>query len=584
MTTDTTTASMSRKPTKLALEFRADSLALFALGSLPEWQCVFVVPLDTPEFEVQVLAMRRHATDLTGDPSPRVELWLPAEQVLNTEISKRYAIYDLIGKRRAISAAVAECTTIPQSDLYLVDTPARAAGHAISVTERAVVEEAKSYARRWGFRPARITSRHAHPAFATWPTFGGLHRFAVPAAAAAVIIVGAGLVWAGLLADSGSDRIDLAALSDTPPTAQFEAAILPRTAPVGADRSPVIEDLDTAFAAQFADMAVASPPGFDRVNTALITGEPVDPVRLSLLGGEALAAEPDTDNAAQPVSASMSAYLLTALPDALRDPVTPVPVSVANTPTEPPSDTNNDAQAITLAALPDATAPTGIPVAPPAVTSIIQPHPDIGETGPSIGSVGQSDRNDPRATGVTPAVDTAIADDQEPEANAPIAAIVPAERPTEIEERPSELAVTNAPLPRPRPAELDLSPSDLALATAPQPKTRPRSIKPKVTTIIAATPSTTGAKTVRAPSRAAPAGPGAANAATLKDAIQLEELNLLGVFGSKDSRRALLRLPDGQVMRVKQGSVIDGWVISRITATSMRITRGGTAETLTIVR
>ena len=126
-----------------------------------------------------------------------------------------------------------------------------------------------------------------------------------------------------------------------------------------------------------------------------------------------------------------------------------------------------------------------------------------------------------------------------------------------------------------------MSPGPGAVAAAPSALTRPKSIKPKATAVAR---NTSSAKTVRAPTRSKPTGRGLANVATLKDAIKLDQTSLLGVFGTSKNRRALLRMADGRMKRVSQGEVIDGWVISRIQATSMRMTRGTEVRNLRLIR
>ena len=84
--------------------------------------------------------------------------------------------------------------------------------------------------------------------------------------------------------------------------------------------------------------------------------------------------------------------------------------------------------------------------------------------------------------------------------------------------------------------------------------------------------------------RSGPTGPGVANAATLNNAIALDQMNLIGVFGSNGSRRALVRMPNGEVRRVAKGAVVEGWVVSRIDKDAMRITRGGEAQVLKVVQ
>ncbi|MFV0474812.1 MAG: hypothetical protein ACK5MQ_11495, partial [Pikeienuella sp.] len=152
----------------------------------------------------------------------------------------------------------------------------------------------------------------------------------------------------------------------------------------------------------------------------------------------------------------------------------------------------------------------------------------------------------------------------------------------EAAEAPGPGAVIRAPAPRGRPAALDMTPSERIATRSPTPNKRPRSIRPREST--AAAIGARGVREVAAPRRPPPQGPGIANAATLRDVISLGEMNLLGVFGAGGSRRALLRLPDGQVLRVTRGTVVDGWVVSRIDASSMRITRGGRAKVLNLAQ
>lgn len=128
-----------------------------------------------------------------------------------------------------------------------------------------------------------------------------------------------------------------------------------------------------------------------------------------------------------------------------------------------------------------------------------------------------------------------------------------------------------------------MTPSDRIATLSPSPSPRPNTIRKRVAPV-AVEIGAKGVREVRAPKRPAPRGPGVANAATLKGAIQLEDMNLLGVFGADGARRALLRLADGQVLRVSRGTVVEGWVVSRIDATSMRITRGGEARVLDLVQ
>ena len=148
----------------------------------------------------------------------------------------------------------------------------------------------------------------------------------------------------------------------------------------------------------------------------------------------------------------------------------------------------------------------------------------------------------------------------------------------DIDLGPGPGSVLRAPAPKHRPPELDMTPSELAVLTAPAPGHRPSSIKPKPK------PIAPNVRTANAPSRGKPSGPGLSRAATLKDVIPLDDLSLLGTFGQGNKRRALLRMPSGEVMRVSRGDVVEGWVIGKIEVLSMRITRGGEARTLPLAR
>ena len=53
--------------------------------------------------------------------------------------------------------------------------------------------------------------------------------------------------------------------------------------------------------------------------------------------------------------------------------------------------------------------------------------------------------------------------------------------------------------------------------------------------------------------------------ATISDAIRLNRVNLVGVYGSASDRRALIRLPSGRFVKVKVGDRVDGGTVAKIT-------------------
>ncbi|MBM9594555.1 hypothetical protein [Roseitranquillus sediminis] len=71
-----------------------------------------------------------------------------------------------------------------------------------------------------------------------------------------------------------------------------------------------------------------------------------------------------------------------------------------------------------------------------------------------------------------------------------------------------------------------------------------------------------------------------ARQATLPNAIRLNRLNLIGVYGSASNRRALLRLPTGRYVKVKVGDSVDGGRIASIASSRLDYVKGGRTVTL----
>lgn len=68
--------------------------------------------------------------------------------------------------------------------------------------------------------------------------------------------------------------------------------------------------------------------------------------------------------------------------------------------------------------------------------------------------------------------------------------------------------------------------------------------------------------------------------ATVSDGIVLGDLALIGIFGKKNDRRALIRLPQGRVIKVERGSQVSGWTVSAIADDGVRIQKGNRNQTL----
>jgi type IV pilus biogenesis protein PilP len=66
-----------------------------------------------------------------------------------------------------------------------------------------------------------------------------------------------------------------------------------------------------------------------------------------------------------------------------------------------------------------------------------------------------------------------------------------------------------------------------------------------------------------------------AQAATQQRAIRTRDANLIGVFGSPSNRRALVRMPNGDVVRLQVGDRFDGGQVSAIGDSELRYVRSG---------
>ena len=71
-----------------------------------------------------------------------------------------------------------------------------------------------------------------------------------------------------------------------------------------------------------------------------------------------------------------------------------------------------------------------------------------------------------------------------------------------------------------------------------------------------------------------PSSASVARQATMEDAIRLNRLNLVGVYGAPGDRRALVRLPSGRYIKVKVGDRVDGGTVARITDDSLQYKKG----------
>jgi len=80
-----------------------------------------------------------------------------------------------------------------------------------------------------------------------------------------------------------------------------------------------------------------------------------------------------------------------------------------------------------------------------------------------------------------------------------------------------------------------------------------------------------------APRTIAPSIPSTASvarAATLENAINLNRINLIGIYGTPENRRALVRLANGKYEKVQVGDRLDGGRVSAIGDEELRYRKG----------
>ena len=75
-----------------------------------------------------------------------------------------------------------------------------------------------------------------------------------------------------------------------------------------------------------------------------------------------------------------------------------------------------------------------------------------------------------------------------------------------------------------------------------------------------------------------------AKQATVKNAIDLGKMNLIGVYGSSSNRRALIRMPTGRLVKVKVGDRLDGGQVAAIGDNELTYVKGGRSYTLKILK
>ncbi|MDU8912879.1 hypothetical protein [Aestuariicoccus sp. MJ-SS9] len=126
-------------------------------------------------------------------------------------------------------------------------------------------------------------------------------------------------------------------------------------------------------------------------------------------------------------------------------------------------------------------------------------------------------------------------------------------------------------------AEEDTTATERAVDRSRTPISRPRNFAAIVQEAETSPPEPTQVAAV-APRTVAPSIPSSASVtreATVRNAINLRRLNLIGVYGTASSRRALVRLANGRYQKVEVGDRIDGGRVTAIGEAELRYSKGG---------
>jgi hypothetical protein len=126
-----------------------------------------------------------------------------------------------------------------------------------------------------------------------------------------------------------------------------------------------------------------------------------------------------------------------------------------------------------------------------------------------------------------------------------------------------------------------------AIASSLKPLARPRDLTTTDNSSPAPQQQVAAAATLSAPRNAAPQIPSSASVAqqaTVRGAINLRNVNLIGVYGQPSNRRALVRLSNGRYQKVQVGDRLDGGQVRAIGESELSYTKGNRAIVLTMPR
>ena len=122
---------------------------------------------------------------------------------------------------------------------------------------------------------------------------------------------------------------------------------------------------------------------------------------------------------------------------------------------------------------------------------------------------------------------------------------------------------------------------DTGLTAVPTPKIRPNALQ---TTVLSPEEAEGDEAAVTSAAPRLPSNAKVAEEATIQNALKLNDLNLIGVYGSGSSKRALVRFANGKRQMVSVGDRLDGGKVAAIGDTELRYVKGGRNVVLKLPR
>jgi hypothetical protein len=474
----------------------------------------------------------------------RMRVILPEAEIWRGSIQGRPG--DLLRRRRRARHEAATAMRLPPSALVLSVGARRPDGSIpLAAARRATVRETCGFLARYGLSGATIACDDAMPGFRAPPAAASLDPIRSagrPLRLAA--LGGAASVAALLLLALPGDEIP------SPGAPQAPRAVAELTPEPQPDQPPRPEPT-LAAALQAAPPAHRPAPlaAADRV-AAAPAARTADP-------------EPAPQPAVTKASRNLPAWAASELPAYAPRPLAQVPATAIDLP-----DSVFRAASLTDADIsPAYPEPTGDRVAsvaprplhrpadrqpvpaPEAVAATAAPAPAGPAPRPRPSGIAAAETRDEVGRAVAGAV--AAASQAAPVA-VPVAFVAP--QPRRLAQTPTR-AVTFQPQPAP---VIRAAPPAPARAAAPAP-VQPASAAP--VRVAAAQPAPAASRSARAPRE--------------QDGLQRNAVSLVGIFGSAEHRRAILRLPNGQMQKVRPGDRVQGTQVAAVGTDTVRLTGGG---------